>query len=298
VDVSATVLPEEIGKPLSIVAMLFGPDQRGLVARVAGWIYDRGGNILHADQHRDAEENVFFQRIEWSQPGDLADLRRAAAAFSLMAREALGMTCRVAISCDQPRVGALVSKIPHCLQDAAYRWKRRELPGNLVCVISNHRNLEEFCQSISLPFHHVENPGGDKSPSEQAMIKILREYNLDLLVLARYMQILSRQFLGTAGIPIINVHHSFLPAFPGSRPYHQAYARGVKIIGATAHYVTADLDAGPIIAQDVAQVSHRHTVPDLIRRGQDLECRVFAQAIRSHLENRVLIYNNKTVVFD
>jgi formyltetrahydrofolate deformylase len=287
---------DESGKPLSIVAMLFGPDQRGLVARVAGWIYDRDGNILHADQHRDAEESVFFQRIEWTQPGDLTDLRKAAAAFSTMAREKLEMSCRVAISSDQPRIGALVSRIPHCLQDVAYRWRRQELPGNLVCVASNHQDLREFCESISLPFHYVENAG--KAQSEQLVLGIVRDYKLDLVVLARYMQILRAQFLEAAGIPIINVHHSFLPAFPGSRPYHQAYARGVKIIGATAHYVTAELDAGPIIAQDVAQVSHRHTVADLVRRGQDLECSVFAQAIRSHLENRVLVYNNKTVVFD
>ena len=295
---SEAIAVDESGKPLSLVAMLFGPDRRGLVARVAGWIYDRGGNVLHADQHRDAEENVFFQRIEWTQSGELADLRDAAEAFSVMAREALGMNCRVAISSDQPRVGALVSKIPHCLQDVAYRWKRRELPGKLVCVISNHQELSQFCQSVSLPFHHVENSKGKKPAGEQAMFGILQEYKLDLLVLARYMQILSPDFLEAIAIPVINVHHSFLPAFPGSRPYHQAYARGVKVIGATAHYVTTELDAGPIIAQDVARISHRHTVADLIRRGQDLERNVFAQAIRSHLENRVLVYNNKTVVFD
>jgi formyltetrahydrofolate deformylase len=226
----------------------------------------------------------------------LADLRKAAAAFSAVARETLGMCCRVAISSDQPRIGALVSRIPHCLQDVAYRWKRREVPGNLVCVVSNHQNLREFCESISLPFHYVES--ADKVQSEQVILDIVREHKLDPAVLARYMQVLSPRFLEAAGIPIINVHHSFLPAFPGSRPYHQAYARGVKIIGVTAHYVAAELDAGPIIAQDVARVSHRHTAADLIRRGQDLECSVFAQAIRSHLENRVLVYNNKTVVFD
>jgi len=295
---SEAVGVDESGKPLSLVAMLFGPDRRGLVARVAGWIYDHGGNVLHADQHRDAEENVFFQRIEWTQPGDLADLRNSAETFSAMARETLGMNCRAAISSDQPRVGVLVSKIPHCLQDVAYRWERHELPGKLVCVISNHQDLGQFCQSVSLPFHHVESTKEEKSSSEQAMLRILQEYKVDLLVLARYMQILSPDFLEGLGIPIINVHHSFLPAFPGSRPYHQAYARGVKVIGATAHYVTTELDAGPIITQDVARISHRYTVADLIRRGQDLECSVFAQAIRSHLENRVLVYNNKTVVFD
>jgi len=295
---SETIAMDENGKPLSLVAMLFGPDRRGLVARVAGWIYDRAGNVLHADQHRDAEENVFFQRIEWTQPGELADLREAAESFCVMAREALGMNCRIAISSDQPRVGALVSKIPHCLQDVAYRWERHELPGKLVCAISNHQELSQFCQSVSLPFHYVENSKGKKTASEPAMLRILKEYKLDLLVLARYMQILSSEFLEAIAIPVINVHHSFLPAFPGSRPYHQAYARGVKVIGATAHYVTTELDAGPIIAQDVARISHRHTVADLIRRGQDLERNVFAQAIRSHLENRVLVYNNKTVVFD
>jgi formyltetrahydrofolate deformylase len=170
--------------------------------------------------------------------------------------------------------------------------------GDIVCVLSNHMELRAFCESLQIPFHRVAVPPDGKEYAEELQLEILREYKVDLIILARYMQILSARFLHEAGIPIINIHHSFLPAFAGGRPYHQAYARGVKIIGATAHYVTADLDQGPIIAQDVARISHRHAVEELIRKGQDLEQTVSAQAIRWHLEHRVLVYKNKTVVFD
>ncbi len=283
---------------LSIVALLHGPDRPGLVARVAGWIFEQGGNILHADQHRDAEENVFFQRVEWSQPDHARDVPRIAASFKAMAHLELGMNCQTTVSNERARVGMLVSKIPHCLQDLALRFRRGEMRGELVCVVSNHSELRNFCESMSLPFHHVDVPANPKTEAEETQLGIFKKHKVDLIVLARYMQILSEQFLTDAGVPIINIHHSFLPAFAGGRPYHQAYARGVKIIGATAHYVSAALDQGPIIAQDVVQISHRHTVEDLIRKGQDLEQTVFAQAVRSHLEHRVLVYKNKTVVFD
>jgi formyltetrahydrofolate deformylase len=192
----------------------------------------------------------------------------------------------------------LVSRIPHCLQDLALRFRRGEMSGELVCVVSNHPELRKFCESMSLPFHHVDVQANRKTEAEETQLGIFKKYKVDLIVLARYMQILSGRFLTEAGVPIINIHHSFLPAFAGGRPYHQAYAWGVKIIGATAHYVSAALDQGPIIAQDVARISHRHTVEDLIRKGQDLEQTVFAQAVRSHLEHRVLVYKHKTVVFD
>jgi formyltetrahydrofolate deformylase len=283
---------------LSIVALLHGPDRPGLVARVAGWIFEHGGNILHADQHRDAEENVFFQRVEWSQPGRAPDVPQIAASFKAMARLELGMNCQTTISNERARVGMLVSRIPHCLQDLALRFRRGEMRGELVCVVSNHPELRNFCEPMSLPFHQVEVWANHKTEAEEAQLEIFKKYNVDLIVLARYMQILSEQFLADAGVPIINIHHSFLPAFAGGRPYHQAYARGVKIIGATAHYVSAALDQGPIIAQDVVRISHRHTVEDLIREGQDLEQTVFAQAVRAHLEHRVLVYKNKTVVFN
>jgi formyltetrahydrofolate deformylase len=283
---------------LSIVALLHGPDRPGLVARVAGWIFEQGGNILHADQHRDAEENVFFQRVEWSQPGRAPEVPRIAASFRAMANLELGMNCQTTVSSERARVGMLVSRIPHCLQDLALRFRRGEMRGELVCVVSNHPELRNFCESMSVPFHHVEVRANPKAEVEETQLGIFKKHQVDLIVLARYMQILSGQFLTDAGVPIINIHHSFLPAFAGGRPYHQAYARGVKIIGATAHYVSAALDQGPIIAQDVVRISHRHTVEDLVRKGQDLEQAVFAQAVRSHLEHRVLVYKNKTVVFD
>jgi formyltetrahydrofolate deformylase len=283
---------------LSIVALLYGPDQRGLVARVAGWIYDNEGNILHADQHRDPEENIFFQRVEWSQPGNITAVRRIADAFAAMAREKLGMTARVAISHEVPRIGALVSKIPHLLQDIAFRSQRGEIRGNLVCVVSNLTDLQAFCASLSLPFHHVEGNTCDKKESENALLEIFRRYKVDLIIMARYTQLLSSNFLQLIGLPVINIHHSFLPAFPGGRPYQQAYARGVKLIGATAYYAAPDADKGPIIAQDLVRISHRDSVADLIAKGRDLEQFVLAQAFRLHLENRILVYNNKTVVFD
>ena len=283
---------------LSIVALLHGPDRPGLVARVAGWIFEQGGNILHADQHRDAEENVFFQRVEWSQPGRAPEVPRIAASFRAMANLELGMNCQTTVSSERARVGMLVSRIPHCLQDLALRFRRGEMRGELVCVVSNHPELRNFCESMGVPFHHVEVRANPKAEAEETQLGILKKHQVDLIVLARYMQILSGQFLTDAGVPIINIHHSFLPAFAGGRPYHQAYARGVKIIGATAHYVSAALDQGPIIAQDVVRISHRHTVEDLVRKGQDLEQTVFAYAVRSHLEHRVLVYKNKTVVFD
>jgi len=283
---------------LSIVALLYGPDQPGLVARVSGWIFENGGNILHADQHQDGEQNIFFQRVEWSQPGNVAEIRRKADAFAGMAREKLGMTARLAISHEIPRVGALVSKIPHCLQDLAYRSQRGEIRGNLVCVMSNATDLQGFCASLSLPFHHVEGNTCDKKGPENALLEILRMYRVDLLVMARYAQILSSEFLQSVRVPVINVHHSFLPAFPGGRAYQQAHARGVKLIGATAHYATPEQDKCPIIAQDMVRISHRDTVADLIAKGRDLEQLVLAQAVRWHLENRVLVYNSKTVVFD
>jgi formyltetrahydrofolate deformylase len=283
---------------LSIVALLHGPDRPGLVARVAGWIFEQGGNILHADQHRDAEERVFFQRIEWSQPASAPEVARIATSFKEMAHFELGMNCQTTVSNERARVGVLVSRIPHCLQDLALRFGRGEMRGDLVCIVSNHPELGPFCESMNLPFHHVEVRGESRMEAEKTQLDIFRKHQVDLIVLARYMQILSGQFLANAGVPIINIHHSFLPAFAGGRPYHQAYARGVKVIGATAHYVSAALDQGPIISQDVARISHRYTVEDLVRKGQDLEQTVFAQAVRFHLEHRVLVYKNKTVVFD
>jgi len=278
-----------------LIALLSGPDQRGLVARVSGWIFERGGDIAHADQHSDPETNVFFQRVEWTPAGDPGDDARA---FEAFASGELNMNVRVARSTDRPRVAMFVSKIEHCFHDAILRFRRGEFGGELACVISNHDSLRPDAERYGLPWRHVPVREGGKAEAEARQLEILREHGVELIVLARYMQILSEPFLRAFGRPVINIHHSFLPAFAGGKPYRQAHRRGVKLIGATAHYATAELDEGPIIHQDVTRVSHRHSVPELMRKGQDLEKSVFAQAIRWHLDNRVLVYHNKTVVFD
>ncbi len=279
----------------TLVALLHGPDQPGLVARVAGWIFERGGNILHADQHRDTQAGVFFQRIEWQR--DPHDSSADAEGFRAFAAS-LGMQARLSSSDQQARVAVFVSKADHCFHDLALRWRAGEFAGQLVAVISNHTDLAETAHAYELPFFHLPVTPDTKAEAEARQLALLAELRVDLAVLARYMQVLSAGFLDAFARPVINIHHSFLPAFAGGRPYHQAHARGVKLIGATAHYATRDLDEGPIIHQDVTRVTHRHDVDDLIRLGRDLEKRVLAQAVRWHLDNRVLAYGNKTVVFD
>jgi len=280
----------------TLVALLHGPDQPGLVARVSGWIFERGGNILHADQHRDMEAGVFFQRIEWV-PANGAASAADTTAFQTFAAS-LGMAVRVAASAQRPRVAIFVSKFDHCFHDLVLRWRAGEFACDLVAVVSNHPDLAPAAAAYGLPFHVIPVTAAGKPAAEAKQVALLRELRVDLVILARYMQVLSVDFLAGAGCPVINIHHSFLPAFAGGKPYHQAAARGVKLIGATAHYATAVLDDGPIIQQDVARVTHRHDVEDLIRKGRDLEKSVLAQAVRWHLENRVLIYGHKTVVFD
>lgn len=281
--------------PATLVALLHGPDQPGLVAKTAGWIYARQGNILHADQHRDMEAGEFFQRIEWvPADGDAAveagELRTFAAS--------LGMAAKVAYSAHRPKGAILVSKEDHCFHDLALRWRAGEFAGDFTGVVSNHADLAGVAQHYGLAFHHVPVTAATRTAAESQTLEILRAAGVELVVLARYMQVLSEDFLKKLGRPVINIHHSFLPAFAGGRPYHQAHERGVKLIGATAHYATAMLDDGPIIQQDVVRVTHRHSVDDLVRKGRDLEKSVLAQAVRWHWENRILVYGNKTVVFD
>lgn len=285
-------------KSRRVIALLHGPDAPGIVAHTANWIFQRGGNILHADQHRDNQQGIFFQRIEWTHDEAGSALTQQAEAFEIFARDELGMHVRLALSDYRPKVVLMVSKIDHCFHDAILRFVSGELPGELVGVISNHTTLQSATERYGLPFHHTPITGATKLEAEQTQSAIIRDYGADLVILARYMQILSDGLLGSMACPVINIHHSFLPAFAGGKPYHQAYERGVKLIGATAHYATADLDEGPIIAQDVKQISHRHTPNDLVRHGRDLEKSVFARAIRLHLEHRLLVYSNKTVVFD
>ena len=298
-------MPAMSAGPATLIALLHGPDQPGLVARVAGWIYERGGNILHADQHRDMEAGVFFQRVEWVPRAPLsggaaerADTAAEAATEFAAFAASLGMQARVLSSTRRARVAVFVSKADHCFHDLVLRWKAGDFPGDLVAVVGNHPDLSGVAAGYGLPFHHVPVTPETKPAAEARQLAILREQRIDLVVLARYMQVLSADFLERCGLPVSNIHYSFLPAFAGGKPYHQAHARGVKLIGATAHYATRDLDEGPIIHQDVVRVTHRHDVEHLVRLGRDLERLVLAQAVRWHLEGRVLAYGNKTVVFD
>jgi formyltetrahydrofolate deformylase len=281
--------------PATLIALLHGSDQPGLVARTAGWIYARQGNILHADQHRDMEAGIFFQRIEWVPAGP--DPEAETEEFRAFAAS-LDMNVRVACSTHRPKGAIFVSQADHCFHDLLLRGQAGEFTGDFTCVISNHPDLSDAARHYGLAFHHVPVTAATRETAENRQLELLVEAGVEFVVLARYMQVLSAAFLKNLGRPVINIHHSFLPAFAGGRPYHQAHERGVKLIGATAHYATAILDDGPIIQQDVARVTHRHSVDDLIRKGRDLEKSVLAQAVRWHLENRILVYGNKTVVFD
>ncbi|WP_438481082.1 formyltetrahydrofolate deformylase [Oleiharenicola lentus] len=290
----------------TLIALLHGPDQRGLVARASGWIFERGGNILHADQHRDEVTGVFFQRLEWIPAAPktatgkprVKDVDAEVSEFLAFARDELKMQATVTESTHRPRVALFVSKADHCFHDIILRWRAGEFPCDIVGVISNHEQLASAAEAYGLKFFHLPILPGKKITGESDQLALLKKLKVELVVLARYMQVLSDEFLRQFGKPIINIHHSFLPAFAGGRPYHQAHERGVKLIGATAHYATAVLDDGPIIQQDVARVTHRHSIDDLVRKGKDLEKSVLAQALRWHLENRILVYGNKTVVFD
>lgn len=279
----------------TLVALLHGPDQPGLVAKTSGWIYARQGNILHADQHRDMEAGDFFQRIEWVPAS--AGAATEAEEFRAFAAS-LGMAAKVALSNHRPKGVIFVSKEDHCFHDLALRGQAGEFAGEFAGVVSNHTDLAGAARHYGLAFHHIPVTATTKAEAERRQLELLHTMGAEFVVLARYMQVLTADFLQNCRLPVINIHHSFLPAFAGGKPYHQAHERGVKLIGATAHYATAVLDDGPIIQQDVVRVTHRHGVDDLVRKGRDLEKLVLAQALRWHLENRILVYGNKTVVFD
>ena len=281
----------------SAVLLISCRDQRGLVAAVADFVYRHHGNIIHADEHTDHEEGVFLQRVEWELEGFALARDEIAAAFQPIA-DRFAMDWRLRFSDEVPRIALLVSKLPHCLYDLLARWRMRELSADIRAVISNHADAAPIAAGFGVPFRHLPIAPGAKTAQETQLLELLERERIDLMVLARYMQVLSADTVERYPQAIINIHHSFLPAFAGGRPYHQAHERGVKIIGATAHYATADLDQGPIIEQDVARVSHRDSVADLIRKGRDLEKVVLARAVDLHLRHRVIVYGNKTVVFD
>ncbi|MFO7030277.1 formyltetrahydrofolate deformylase [Limnospira fusiformis CCALA 023] len=275
--------------------LVFCPDRRGLVAKIANFIYSNGGNIIHADQHTDASAQLFLTRIEWELKDFNLPRDVIGPAFSAIAKP-LEANWQLHFSDTIPRIAIWVTKQDHCLLDLLWRWQAQEIPAEIPLIISNHPDLKPIADQLAIAFHHIPMTPDTKNAQEAQQLELLRQHKIDLVVLAKYMQILSPQFVSSFP-SIINIHHSFLPAFPGANPYQRAYDRGVKIIGATAHYVTADLDEGPIIEQDVVRVSHRDTVADLVRKGKDLERLVLSRAVRLHLQHRVLAYGNRTVVF-
>lgn len=271
------------------------PDRRGLVAKFANFIYANGGNIIHADQHTDFAAGLFLTRIEWQLDGFNLPREFIAPAFSAIAQP-LDAQWQLHFSDSIPRIAIWVSRQDHCLFDLIWRQRAKEFAAEIPLIMSNHPNLQDVAEQFGIDFHHIPITKDNKAEQEAQQLELLQKYKIDLVVLAKYMQIVSADFIDKFP-KIINIHHSFLPAFVGANPYHRAFERGVKIIGATAHYATADLDAGPIIEQDVVRVSHRDEIDDLIRKGKDLERVVLARAVRLHLQNRVLVYTNRTVVF-
>jgi formyltetrahydrofolate deformylase len=273
------------------------PDRKGIVAAVGEFLYRHGANILHADQHQDAERQLFFMRVEWDLNGFALDMPQMAERFHPIA-EQFQMYCQCERLDAPQRVAVFVSKYDHCLMDLLYRHQTGELRCDIPLIVSNHPDAERWAAFYQIPFHLIPVPPGGKAEAERAQLELLVANKIDLIVLARYMQVLSPEFVAKYPRQVINVHHSFLPAFSGARPYHRAFERGVKLIGATSHYVTDELDEGPIIEQDVVRISHRDGIDDLLQKGRDLEKAVLSRAVRWHADHRILVYDRKTVIFD
>ncbi|CUA81368.1 MULTISPECIES: formyltetrahydrofolate deformylase [Gulbenkiania] len=281
----------------SATLLIACPDKKGLVAAIANFLMTYNANIMHADQHQDRSENLFLMRIEWSLEGFTLPMESFAAAFAPIAQEH-AMTWRVSLSTRKPRMAIFVSRYEHCLVDLLHRWRIGELECDIPLIISNHEDCRRIAEFNGIPYHVIPVSRDNKAQAEAEQFRLMEEAEVDLIVLARYMQVLSHTFVERYPNRIINIHHSFLPAFDGAKPYHRAFARGVKLIGATSHYVTEDLDEGPIIEQEVTRISHRDDVEDLVQKGRDLEKVVLSRAVRWHLDDRILSYNNKTVIFD
>ena len=279
------------------VLLLSCPDKKGIVAGVSNFIFRNGGNIVHADQHTSQGSKTFFMRIEWELNGFRIPRREIGAAIGPLAGR-FGMKWDLRFTDEIPRVALFVSRHVHCFQDLIMRHRMGEFRAEIALVISNHLDLKPLARQFGLKFMHFPITPANKARQEEREIRELERHRIDLVVLARYMQVLTNVFVEAWRNRAINIHHSFLPAFAGGKPYQQAYERGVKIIGATSHYVTENLDDGPIIAQDVIKISHRDSVDDIVMKGKDLERVVLARAVRLHLENRILVHGSKTVVFE
>ena len=280
----------------SAILLTHCPDQPGLVRAVASFIAENGGNIIQFDQHVDTQAGIFFMRAEWDLENFVIP-RADLPVFIRALAEPRRMTWSLHFSDQRHRLALFVSKDAHCLYDLLSRHEAGELEADIPLIVSNHETLRPAAERFGIPFHVVPVTSATKAEAEARQRALIEEHQIDTIVLARYMQILSDDFASSYPNRIINIHHSFLPAFPGAKPYHSAHARGVKIIGATSHYVTGDLDEGPIIEQDVIRVTHRQTVADLVRQGRDLEKVVLSRAVRWHAQRKVLAYNNKTVIF-
>jgi formyltetrahydrofolate deformylase len=282
----------------SAVLLVSCPDRKGVVAAIADFIFRHNGNILFNDEHGDEESNLFLTRVEFDAAEFAFDLTEFSERFAPIASD-FRMDWRLARSNERPRIAIFVSKYDHCLQDLLYRHQSGELRCEIPLIVSNHTDNQRIADFYCIPYFVVPVTKENKRAAEQKQIALVRDNQCSLVVLARYMQVLSDEFIGTLGTAnLINIHHSFLPAFVGSKPYHQAFQRGVKLIGATAHYVTQVLDDGPIIEQDVVRIHQRDTTDDLIQKGRDIEKIVLSRAVRWHVENRILLYGNKTVVFE
>ena len=279
------------------ILLLSCPDKKGIVAGVSNFIFRNGGNIVHADQHTSTGSKTFFMRIEWELNGFHIPRREIGAAIAPLAGR-FGMKWDLRFTDEVPRVALFVSRHVHCFHDLIMRRRMGEFRAEIPLVISNHLDLKPLARQFGLKFMHFPITPANKARQEEREIRELERHRIDLVVLARYMQVLSNTFVESWRNRAINIHHSFLPAFAGGKPYQQAYERGVKIIGATSHYVTENLDDGPIIAQDVIKISHRDSVDDIVMKGKDLERVVLARAVRLHLENRILVHGSKTVVFE
>jgi formyltetrahydrofolate deformylase len=273
-------------------------DQQGIVSSVTEFIYTNKGNIIELDQYLDHENNHFFMRIEWSLDDFTIEKSKIGEYFHTLLAKRFNIRFNLYFNDEKPKMALFVTKLSHCLIDLLGRWYNGTLQVEIPVVVSNHEYLRDVVEKFGLRFHHIPITKDNKVEQEQKHLEILKENNIDFVVLARYMQIIGEGLIKTYGSRIINIHHSFLPAFVGAKPYHAAYARGVKIIGATAHYVTEELDAGPIIEQEVSRVSHHNTINDLVQMGQDVEKITLAKAVKKHVSRKTLVVGNKTIIFN
>lgn len=285
-------------KKNTAILLIHCPDRQGILATVTEFLNRNNGNIIYLDQHVDRQEMIFYMRVEWELDGFSIPRDKIGEYFETLIATHLQMTWRLYFSEEVPRMALFVSQMPHCLFDILARYTAGEWDVEIPLIISNHKVLEPVAQRFGIDFYHFPVNKENKAEQEALELKLLDEHKINFIVLARYMQILSREFVSHYPNRIINIHHSFLPAFAGAKPYHAAHERGVKIIGATSHYVTSDLDAGPIIEQDVTRCSHVDTVENLIRKGRDLEKIVLSQAVFKHLQRKILVFKNRTVVFN